>query len=123
MTTTPVEPSGPAEPSGPSGNPDDVTPRTGIEESDPNADGPEGLAGDMGVSSERVGPVHGDGEEVTYGASPTHPGLHTEPRDLPETGDDLSKLPEQSADGKQEATSETTNKHGFDPKRTRRHGL
>ena len=49
------------------------TPETGIEESDPNADSPEGLAGDMGVSSERTGPVRGQDEEVTYGTAPTHP--------------------------------------------------
>ncbi len=49
------------------------TPETGIEESDPNADSPEGLAGEMGVSSERRGPVRGHSEEVTYGAAPTHP--------------------------------------------------
>lgn len=48
------------------------TPETGIEESDPNADSPEGLAGDMGVSSERKGPVRGQAEDVTYAAAPTH---------------------------------------------------
>jgi hypothetical protein len=47
------------------------TPETGIEESDPNADSPEGLAGDLGVSSERKGPVRGSSEEVTYAAAPT----------------------------------------------------
>jgi hypothetical protein len=48
------------------------TPETGIEESDPNADSAEGLAGGMGVSSERKGPVRGQAEEVTYAAAPTH---------------------------------------------------
>ncbi len=48
------------------------TPETGIEESDPNADSPEGLAGEMGVSSERTGTVRGGSEEVTYAAAPTH---------------------------------------------------
>ncbi len=48
------------------------TPETGIEESDPNADSPEGLAGGMGVSSERKGPVRGSSEEVTYAAAPTY---------------------------------------------------
>ena len=48
------------------------TPETGIEESDPNADSPDGLAGDMGVSSERKGPVRGSSEEVTYAAAPTY---------------------------------------------------
>ena len=48
------------------------TPETGIEESDPNADSAEGLAGGMGVSSERKGPVRGQAEEVTNAAAPTH---------------------------------------------------
>jgi hypothetical protein len=48
------------------------TPKTGIEESDPNADSPEGLAGDIGVSSERKGHVRGHTEEVTYAAGPTY---------------------------------------------------
>jgi len=48
------------------------TPETGVGESDPNADSPEGLAGDMGVSSERTGPVRGADGDVTYGSAPTH---------------------------------------------------
>ena len=48
------------------------TPETGIEESDPNADSPEGLAGELGVSSERKGPVRGVADEVTYGSTPTY---------------------------------------------------
>jgi hypothetical protein len=47
------------------------TPQTHVGESDPNADGPEGLAGDMGVSSERRGTVRGGDEEVTYAEAPT----------------------------------------------------
>jgi hypothetical protein len=46
---------------------------TRLEESDPNADSAEGLAGGMGVSSERPGPVRGVDEDVTYGTAPTHP--------------------------------------------------
>ena len=49
------------------------TPETDVQESDPNADSAEGLAGGMGVSSERKGPVRGLDEDVTYGAAPTHP--------------------------------------------------
>ena len=64
------------------------TPVTGIEESDPNADSPDGLAGEMGVSSERKGRVRGVDEEVTYAAAPTHPDEEDTPDDLP---------PEQSA--------------------------
>ena len=49
------------------------TPETGIEESDPNADSPEGLAGEMGVSSERQGPVRGArrGGHLRRGADPS----------------------------------------------------
>jgi hypothetical protein len=68
------------------------TPETGIEESDPNADSAEGLAGGMGVSSERKGRVRGQEEEVTYAAAPTH--SDDDPEDTP---------PEQSAyDGEPE---------------------
>ncbi len=67
------------------------TPETGIEESDPNADSAEGLAGGMGVSSERKGHVRGQTDEVTYAAAPTH-------LDEPPEGE---TPPEQSAyDGK-----------------------
>src|SRR4051812_14799495 len=52
--------------------PETGAPETGIEESDPNADSPEGLAGGMGGSSERRGPVRGQSGEVTYGSAPTH---------------------------------------------------
>ena len=48
------------------------TPETGISESDPNADSADGLAGDLGVSSERKGTVRGGSEEVTYAAAPTY---------------------------------------------------
>jgi hypothetical protein len=71
------------------------TPATGIEESDPNADSPVGLAGDLGVSSERPGPVRGVDEDVTYGTAPTHPDEDTD-----EAGE---RPPEQSAyDGEPE---------------------
>ena len=53
------------------------TPETSISESDPNADSADGLAGGMGVSSERRGTVRGGDEEVTYAAAPTH----TDPAD------------------------------------------
>ena len=78
------------------------TPETSIEESDPNADSPEGLAGDMGVSSERRGPVRGVDEEVTYGAAPTNPDAD-DAEDDSEDGSGGDVLPEQSAfDGQPE---------------------
>ena len=64
------------------------TPETHISESDPNADSPEGLAGDLGVSSERKGRVRGVDGEVTYGAADTHPLDEEPPGETP---------PEQSA--------------------------
>ncbi len=60
------------------------TPETEISESDPNADSPEGLAGDMGVSSERKGTVRGGAEEVTYAAAPTHTDEEPEGETPPE---------------------------------------
>jgi len=45
---------------------------TDVQESDPNADSADGLAGGMGVSSERVGDLRGTGgEQGTYGAMET----------------------------------------------------
>ncbi len=58
--------------------PDDENPHppeeTDVLESDPSGNGPQGLAGDMGVSSERTGPVDGTGVgggESTHGTVPT----------------------------------------------------
>lgn len=66
------------------------TPETHISESDPNADSLEGLAGDMGTSSERTGTVRGGDEQVTYATAPTHTDelIGADPEDAP---------PEQSA--------------------------
>ena len=64
-----------------------VAPETDVQESDPNADSPVGLAGDMGISSERVGELRGADEIGTYGAMDTRPPAPE--NDLP---------PEQSAD-------------------------
>jgi hypothetical protein len=74
------------------------TPETEIRESDPNADSSQGLAGGMGVSSERTGTVRDGDEEVTYAAGPTH--TDADENGAP-TGDDVP--PEQSAfDGRPE---------------------
>jgi hypothetical protein len=45
---------------------------TDVQESDPNADSAEGLAGGMGVSSEIVGDLRGSHEPGTYGTEETH---------------------------------------------------
>lgn len=52
---------------------EDQARETDVEESDPNADSPEGLAGGMGVSSELTGPARGSEEPVTYGTLETYP--------------------------------------------------
>ena len=92
-----------------------ATPVTEIEESDPNADSSEGLAGDMGVSSERKGPVRGHDEEVTYAAAPTHLD------DGPAQGE---APPEQSAyDGQPEVHPESPGRHESDPDSNPRHGV
>lgn len=53
-------------------------------DSDPGGNSPEGLAGDLGISSERVEKVRGQAEPATHGAETTHPGADA---DLPETHD------------------------------------
>ena len=66
---------------------------TEFRESTPNAGGPQGLVGGMGVSSERVGPT-GPGQVGTDGMRPVGPANADElPDDVP---------PEQSADGQDE---------------------
>ena len=60
---------------------------TEVSESDPNADSAQGLAGGMGVSSERVGPASGESDVVSYGVRETH-----HPAPSPDAA------PEQSAD-------------------------
>jgi hypothetical protein len=100
---------------GPDSVSDGPAPATGIEESDPNADSADGLAGDMGVSSERKGPVRGLDEEVTYAAAPPHP------EDTEDTEGDAP--PEQSAyDGQPEANPESPGPHESDPASNPGHG-
>ncbi len=67
-------------------------------DSNPNAGGPEGLAGGMGVSSERVGPT-GPGQVSTDGT-----------RDVSEGTDPGDASPEQSAGGPED------NPDGLEPK-------
>lgn len=86
MSETPQDPETGPEASGPGYVPGE----TDVRESDPNADSDAGLAGGMGVSSERLGRV-GDRAEATHGAEapPTQDEL-PDPADAP---------PEQSEDG------------------------
>lgn len=95
-----------------------ATPETDVFESDPNADSADGLAGGMGVSSERRGTVRGGEEEVTYAAAPTYPDA--EEVGAP-TGEDAP--PEQSAhDGEPDPQPDNdVVKHPFDRERNPGH--
>ena len=77
---------------------------TDIRDSDPNADAPGGLAGGMGVSSERVGAT-GPGQEAANGIRDT--SVDSAP---PSDGD----VPSEQRPGKPES-----NPDGLEPKRTR----
>jgi hypothetical protein len=94
------------------------TPETDVFESDPNGDSADGLAGGMGVSSERKGTVRGGDEEVTYTAAPTYTDAED---DGAPTGDDTP--PEQSAhDGEPEVhPANDRDAHPFDPDRNPGH--
>jgi hypothetical protein len=58
-----------------------ATPETALRASTPNANGPDGAAGDMGVSSERVGPT-GPGQVSTDGLRDTSPQARPEDADV-----------------------------------------
>jgi hypothetical protein len=126
MSDQPTEPTEPTEaaPEPKSG------PETVNRESHPNGSGPEGLAGDLGLSSERRGPfdgIEGTGSQVsaqrsTDGESPTARG-HADA----ESSEDLDKPDETSAvSGVDRTVGEiqpdpVTNKPEFDPSRNPRH--
>lgn len=100
-------------------------------ESHPNASGPDGLAGDMGLSSERRGPFEGiegtgsqaSAQHATDGESPT---VRT-PHDEVESSEELDKPDETSLiSGVDRTVGEVqpdpvTNKPEFDPSRNPRH--
>ena len=100
-------------------------------ESHPNASGPEGLAGDMGLSSERRGPFEGiegtgslvSAQETTDGESPT-PRAEGDPAG---SSEDLDKPDETSPiTGVDRTVGEVqpdpvANKHEFDPSKNPRH--
>ena len=95
-----------------------ATPETDVFESDPNGDSADGLAGGMGVSSERQGHVRGGDEEVTYTAAPTYPDA--DEVGAP-TGEDTP--PEQTPhDGEPEVLPDNdVPEHEFDPGRNPGH--
>ena len=79
---------------------------TDIRDSDPNADAPGGLAGGMGVSSERVGAT-GPGQEAANGVRDT--SVDSDPASAAD-GD----VPPEQRPGQVEPNPE-----GLEPKRTR----
>jgi hypothetical protein len=104
-------------------------------ESHPNASGPEGLAGDMGISSEREGPfedIEGTGSLAstagsTDGESPTDRGTH-DPDDAADADDDLDDKPDETLRiSNVDRTvghvrpDPVANKHEFDPEKNPRH--
>jgi hypothetical protein len=100
-------------------------------ESHPNAGGPEGLAGDLGVSSERTGPFEGiEGTGSLASAQHSTDGESREIEKDPEgldSSEDLDKPDETApATGVDRTVGEVqpdpvANKHQFDPDRNPRH--
>ncbi|WP_310964581.1 hypothetical protein [Nocardioides terrisoli] len=89
----------------------DLDPSSGVLESDAAGNNPDGLAGEMGLSSERVGKVRGSVRPATHGAEAT---VSPEVEDPP---------PEQSADpasGPEPHPDNDLSPHSFD--RDRWHG-
>jgi hypothetical protein len=76
-----------------------------VTDSDPSGSGPHGLAGGMGVSSERTGRVSGAEGEATHGALEPFPELPT----------DEDPPAEQSAGGSEVHPANDLPPHRFDP--------
>ena len=75
-----------------------------VTDSDPSGDGPGGLAGGMGVSSERTGRLPGAEGEATHGAVDPYPDLPT----------DEDPPPEQSVGGSEVHPDNNLPPHPFD---------
>src|SRR4051794_11965691 len=82
-----------------------------VTDSDPSGDGPGGLAGGMGVSSERTGRVPGAEGEATHGAMDPFPELPT----------DEDPPPEQSAGGSEVRPDNDLPPHPFDRRTAQPH--
>lgn len=76
-----------------------------VTDSDPNGNGTRGLAGGMGVSSERTGRVSGAEGEATHGVVDPYPELPT----------DEDPPPEQSGGGSEVRPDNDLPPHRFDP--------
>lgn len=86
-------------------SPADALPDPQVTDSDPGGNGPHGLAGGMGVSSERTGHVSGAQGEATHGALDPYPDLPT----------DEDPPPEQSGGGSEVHPANDLPPHEFDP--------
>jgi hypothetical protein len=75
-----------------------------VTDSDPSGSGPQGLAGGMGVSSERTGRVPGAQGEATHGAVDPYPELPA----------DQDPPPEKSAGGSEVHPDNDLPPHRFD---------
>jgi hypothetical protein len=82
-----------------------------VTESDPSGSGPQRLAGRMGVSSERTGPVPGAQGEATHGAVDPYPELPA----------DEDPPAEQSAGGPEVQPDNDVPPHPFDPRTAQPH--
>jgi hypothetical protein len=110
---------------------DENDPQSTNRESHPNASGPEGLAGDMGLSSEREGPfedIEGTGslasaQHSTDGETPMADTSEEEP----EPAEELDKPDETLRVSNVDRTvgevqpDPVANKHEFDPSKNPRH--
>jgi hypothetical protein len=79
-------------------------PEPQVTDSDANGNGPHGLAGGMGVSSERTGHVSGAEGEATHGVVDPYPQLPT----------DEDPPPEKSAGGSEVRPANDLPPHRFD---------
>lgn len=87
------------------------SPDPAVTDSDPSGNGPAGLAGGMGVSSERTGQVPGAQGEVTHGAADPFPDLPT----------DEDPPAEQSVGGSEVHPDNDLPAHPFDARTARHH--
>jgi len=100
---------------------------TDIEDSNPNAAGPHGLRGDMGVSSERTGPLDGSvqptGEDVQGTGSRGTAAANTEGTVSTSGADEtVRQQPQDPADGPEsESNTAEAPSHDFDPSRNPGH--
>lgn len=79
-------------------------PEPRVTDSDPSGNGPHGLAGGMGVSSERTGHVSGAQGEATHGVVNPYPPLPT----------DEDPPPEQTVGGSEVRPANDLPPHRFD---------